>query len=148
MTATSLDVPTPAPTKQPVRMERTFSRTREAVPRTRRFVREAITDHVPDGRADDILVCTSELATNALQHTPPGRMFRVCVTLTRGTLRLEVHDAGDGMPQVREAVEDDDRGRGLLLVATLADNWGTSRRDGPGKIVWAAFRLADAGPSA
>ncbi|WP_312866184.1 ATP-binding protein [Streptomyces boluensis] len=129
-------------------IERTFRRSRKAVPQTRRFVREAITDHVPDDRADDILVCTSELATNALQHTPPGRVLRVCVTITRGTLRLEMHDASDSTPQVREAAEDDARGRGLLLVATLADDWGTSLRDGPGKIVWAVFRLAAASRNA
>ncbi|MDI3422946.1 ATP-binding protein [Streptomyces luteolus] len=145
MTTTTLAKPVRARTTPTVHTERTFSRTRRAVPQSRRFVREAITDCVPDDRAQDILVCTSELATNALQHTPLGRMFRLCVTVTPDALRLEVHDASDRTPQVREATEDEDRGRGLLLVATLADDWGTSWRDGPGKIVWAAFRLAAVG---
>ncbi|MDI3422880.1 ATP-binding protein [Streptomyces luteolus] len=144
----TITLATPAPTLAlkalPMRVERTFRRTRRAVPRTRRFVGEAISGLVPDDRADDILLCTSELATNALQHTPPGRMFRVSLTLASDALRIEVHDAGDGLPQLREATKDDDRGRGLLLVAALADDWGTSRRDGPGKSVWAAFQIADA----
>ncbi|MFM9368124.1 ATP-binding protein [Streptomyces sp. Da 82-17] len=124
-----------------------FRRSREAVSRARRFVREATLDLVPGERVEEILVCVSELATNALQHTPPGRMFRVGLTLTPDVLHLEVHDAGGGTPQVREASEDDDRGRGLLLVAMLADDWGTTRRDGPGKIVWADFRLSVASPN-
>ncbi|MDI3407905.1 ATP-binding protein [Streptomyces cavernicola] len=122
-----------------------FRRSRRAVPQARRFVRAVIAGRVPDDRLDDILLCTSELATNALQHTPAGRMFSVRVVAAGGALRVELHDAGDGTPQVREVAEDDDRGRGLLLVAVLADDWGISRRDGPGKSVWAAFRLAAAG---
>ncbi|NBE54636.1 ATP-binding protein [Streptomyces boluensis] len=121
-----------------------FTRNREAVGRARRFVRETITGHVPTDRADDIIVCASELATNALRHTPPGRQFRVCVTVTADSLRLEVHDAGEGKPELREAAAHDDSGRGLFLVATLADGWGTSPRDGLGKLVWAEFTLAEA----
>ncbi|MDI3386483.1 putative ATP-grasp-modified RiPP [Streptomyces sp. B-S-A8] len=121
-----------------------FSRTRAAVGRARQFVGNAIADHVPDERAEDILLCASELATNALQHTPPGRMFRVCLTLASDALRLEVHDAGNGTPHVREAGEGDGGGRGLLLVSALADEWGTARRAGPGKCVWATFPFPSA----
>ncbi|MDQ8707275.1 ATP-binding protein [Streptomyces sp. LHD-70] len=141
---TSLATPAPIRTELTLRVERVFRRSRRAVPQARGFVRETVAGRVPDHRSMDILVCTSELATNALQHTSAGRMFSVRVVITRDTLRIEVHDTGDGQPQLREATEDDDRGRGLLLVAALADDWGTSRRDGPGKSVWAAFQIAEA----
>lgn len=34
-----------------------------------------------------------------------------------------------------------EHGRGLLLVAALADKWGVRERD-PGKVVWCEFRVA------
>ena len=130
-----------------VHAEQVFRRSRSAVPRSRRFVRAVIADHASGHRLQDILLCASELATNALHHTPPGRLFRVCVVLAAGLLRIEVHDTGDGAPRVCEAAPEGEGGRGLLLVAALADDWGTARRDGPGKSVWAAFRLPAVGAS-
>ncbi|WP_408909723.1 ATP-binding protein [Streptomyces luteolus] len=112
--------------------------------RARRFVREAIAGRLPADRTVDVAVCVSELATNALRHTPPGRQFRVRLAVSVDKLRLEVHDAGEGKPQLREPAEDDDHGPGLLLVAALADDWGTAPRDGAGKLVWAEFKLAAA----
>ncbi|NBE54451.1 ATP-binding protein [Streptomyces boluensis] len=123
-------------------VQRQFARRRASVGPVRHFVRQATSGHLPADRVDDVIVCASELATNALQHTPSGRDFRVCLGFEDGVLRLEVHDAGDGSPRVREAAVEDDHGRGLFLVAALADTWGTSHRDGPGKIVWAVFRSA------
>jgi anti-sigma regulatory factor (Ser/Thr protein kinase) len=41
---------------------------------------------------------------------------------------------------------DSESGRGLLLVAALADDWGvTDRREGPGKTVWAVVGAASSG---
>lgn len=58
-------------------------------------------------------------------------------------LRVELHDSGDG--EVRPAGglpgADDEGGRGLLLVAALADAWGVGERN-PGKIVWCEFDLS------
>lgn len=123
--------------------ERQFTRHPSSVGRARRFVLDTLADLVQAERADDIRVCVSELATNAIEHgTPAGREFLVRVTVTRGTLRVEVHDAGGGRPEVREATAHDDDGRGLFLVAGFADDWGVSTRNGPGKVVWAEFQLA------
>ncbi|MET7622153.1 ATP-binding protein [Streptomyces sp. NPDC005408] len=86
--------------------------------------------------------CASELATNALVHgVPPGRGYRLKLWLYGdggGLLRVEVHDSGGGQPSVREP--DGESGRGLLLVAALADKWGVGERD-PGKIVWCEFAV-------
>ncbi|MFE0762635.1 ATP-binding protein [Streptomyces smyrnaeus] len=125
--------------------ERQLARHPSSVGQARTFVRDAIVDHVQGDRADDILVCVSELATNALEHgTPPGRDFRVSVSITHDVLRIEVHDTGDGRPEQRTATEDDDAGRGLFLVASFADDWGVSPRIGLGKVVWAEFKLVPA----
>ncbi|MBR7676599.1 ATP-binding protein [Streptomyces daliensis] len=132
----------------PLKHKRQFPRKPSSVGQARRFVRAAIVGEVRTDRADDILVCVSELATNAIKHgSPAGRDFRVRVAVEGDTLRVEVHDAGDGRPELRKATEYDDDGRGLFLVASFADDWGVSRRTGPGKVVWAEFMLTK-GPAA
>ncbi|WP_328397965.1 ATP-binding protein [Streptomyces sp. NBC_00390] len=124
--------------QQPLLRERLYRRERRSVPAAREFVRATAVDWGVDARLDDLLLCTSELATNALVHgVPPGRGYRVRMWLHGdGTLRLEVHDSGDGRPAVREP--DEESGRGLLLVTALADKWGVGGR-APGKVVWCEF---------
>ncbi|MFB8114441.1 ATP-binding protein [Streptomyces sp. NPDC055962] len=116
-----------------------YRRERRSVPLVRQFVREALLDWACEADLDDVLLCVSELATNALVHgVPPGRVFRVRLTCG-SVLRIEVHDSGDG--HVREPVDPgplDEHGRGLALVGALADAWGVGKRD-PGKIVWCEF---------
>ncbi|MBD0710595.1 MULTISPECIES: ATP-binding protein [unclassified Streptomyces] len=115
-----------------------YPRERRTVPLARDFARKALIDWGLDACADDVLLCVSELATNALRHgVPPGRGYRLCLSLDRpGPLRVEVHDSGDGTPERREPA--DESGRGLLLVDALADRWGVGPRS-PGKIVWCEF---------
>ncbi|MER7400491.1 ATP-binding protein [Streptomyces sp. NPDC000151] len=52
-------------------------------------------------------------------------------------VRIEVHDASCGQPRPLTPDSHAPGGRGLLLVATLAERWGVSARLGPGKAVWA-----------
>lgn len=83
----------------------------------------------------------SELVTNALRHgTPPGREIVVTVRRGEGLLRLEVEDAGDALPRPRTPDPTDECGRGLGLVAALADDWGVAPRQGPGKRVWVTLK--------
>ncbi|MFD4633037.1 ATP-binding protein [Streptomyces sp. NPDC058284] len=123
--------------------ERFYRRERRSVPAARAFTAAALADWGIRGeRADDITLCVSELTTNALLHgVPPGRGFRLSLRLDRGgdVLRVEVHDSGGGRPELdlREG-GDAESGRGLLLVAALADRWGVVARQ-PGKVVWCEF---------
>ncbi|MFF4247776.1 ATP-binding protein [Streptomyces sp. NPDC001822] len=125
---------------QPVPFREAFyRRERRSVPLARQFVREALADWACGVDADDVLLCVSELATNALVHgVPPGRGFRVQLTW-KDALRIEVHDSGGG--EVREEPGPGpyaEYGRGLLLVGALADAWGVGERS-PGKTVWCEF---------
>ncbi|MER6983647.1 ATP-binding protein [Streptomyces carpinensis] len=123
----------------PCMRERFLRRERRSVPAARRFTKEALADWGLGGgeRGEDVLLCVSELATNALLHgVPPGRGFRLFLRYDGDVLRVEVHDSGPGVPRVAEKA--DEGGRGLLLVAALADKWGVGERD-PGKAVWAEF---------
>jgi anti-sigma regulatory factor (Ser/Thr protein kinase) len=101
-----------------------------------------LTDWAAAERGDDVLLCVSELATNALLHgVPAGRGFLLRLVLhAEGALRVEVHDSGPGEVGCPDPTPDADaeHGRGLLLVASLADKWGVGERN-PGKIVWCEF---------
>lgn len=87
--------------------------------------------------ADDAELCVSELATNAYQHAAPGQPspFVVIMRRTHDRLRCEVHDHSTRMPQFRDADALDETGRGLSLVAALADDHGAYETP-HGKAVW------------
>ncbi|WP_225097785.1 SpoIIE family protein phosphatase/ATP-binding protein [Streptomyces sp. CoH27] len=75
----------------------------------------------------------SELVTNAIRY---GR-GPIGVRLLRDrTLICEVSDASTTSPHLRYAASTDEGGRGLFLVAQLADRWGT-RYTPQGKVIWA-----------
>ncbi|MFC7881156.1 ATP-binding protein [Streptomyces sp. NPDC057376] len=125
--------------RPPSPRERFYRRERRSVPAARAFAREALAAWGVRERADDVVLCVSELATNALVHgVPPGRGFLLrLLPWGAGGVRVEVHDSGDGVPAVPQADvrEPGEGGRGLLLVSELADKWGVGERD-PGKVVW------------
>ncbi|MFI6010542.1 SpoIIE family protein phosphatase [Streptomyces sp. NPDC051243] len=76
----------------------------------------------------------SELVTNALRY---GREpVRLRLIHEGRTLICEVFDSSSTAPHLRRARIYDEGGRGLLLVAQLAQRWGT-RHEATGKTVWA-----------
>ncbi|MFD7687359.1 ATP-binding protein [Streptomyces sp. NPDC059781] len=132
--------------QNPAPRERFFRRERRSVPGARVFARRVLEDWNVCGRTDDVLLCVSELATNALLHgVPPGRGFLLRLLPYADGVRVEVHDSGGGVPAVPRD-EPDESGRGLLLVAGLADTWGVGER-GPGKVVWCEFATGPAAPT-
>ncbi|MFJ9213454.1 ATP-binding protein [Streptomyces sp. NPDC102264] len=131
-----------ATTRHFVLRERFFRRDRRSVPAARKFTHQALVDwDLTEGfSADDVLLCVSELATNALLHgVPPGRGFRLYLQYTGDVLRIEVHDSGPGVPRIVDSA-DGEGGRGLLLVAAFTDRWGVGERS-PGKVVWCEFEV-------
>lgn len=48
---------------------------------------------------------------------------------------VSVWDGSDEMPVHRDAEPDQEGGRGLMLVASLGQDWGAYRVEG-GKVVW------------
>lgn len=74
-----------------------------------------------------MVLLTSELATNAVQHSASGQGGRLAVVISHapGRVRVTVCDNGSAShPTV--AVTDGlaTSGRGLILVDCLADRWG------------------------
>ena len=97
-----------------------------------------------DGTGVDVdaaLLCTSELVTNAVLHGRPPVVLEVVVSSS--SVRVEVHD-GDLSPVVRRRPVDRESssGRGLELVAALAERWGSEATPG-GKVTW--FELPGTG---
>lgn len=105
----------------------------------RRRVRRQLAEwHAPLDTCENAQLVISELVTNALRHTASqsiGCELRVVGPL----LRIAVTGDGTGPPLEPEtAGEEDESGRGLLLVCTLAEVWGVRPRDaGLGHVVWA-----------
>ncbi|MEO3867684.1 ATP-binding protein [Nonomuraea sp. B12E4] len=82
---------------------------------------------------DDVVLLTSELATNAILHTRSGSdgSFTVAVTSSDTLVRVHVSDAGsDGPPCVCRTEAQATGGRGLPLVEALSHRWGFVREDG------------------
>lgn len=117
-----------------------YPRERRSVPLAREFAQKAMVEWRAAAHLHEVLLCVSELATNALQHgVPPGRGFLLQLTLAEsGLLRVELHDTGGGAVESPAQCADSESGRGLLLVSVLADKWGVGPRY-PGKIVWCEF---------
>ncbi|MFJ6789137.1 ATP-binding protein [Streptomyces angustmyceticus] len=125
--------------------EKLFSHQPVSVRHARSFVAAALTGWEADGRLDDVNVCVSELATNAIRHgSRVGRGFLVRVASHDERLRVEVRDGGSSegkAPHVTEPTDDVPDGRGLFLVAAFADDWGVNRHEGSGHTVWAEFKV-------
>jgi anti-sigma regulatory factor (Ser/Thr protein kinase) len=107
------------------------------VPSARRFVRGILAG---SARADDLELITAELVSNAIRHTPSGEAggeFTLTVRTEPGWARLEVSDVGTGQwSPPRDGSDDDEYGRGLAIVAALADKLGHDVRPA-GQTVWA-----------
>ncbi|NSL43070.1 ATP-binding protein [Streptomyces sp. 8P21H-1] len=103
---------------------------------------------------EEVVLVLGELTANAVRHGHvPGRDFHLLLRVgaPARTVRVEVTDTrGDRTPPDPRALSvpgtEDTGGRGLLLVAALADRWGWHpRRGGPGKTVWAECVSAASG---
>ncbi|MEU4096473.1 SpoIIE family protein phosphatase [Streptomyces sp. NPDC026673] len=75
----------------------------------------------------------SELVTNAIRYGKPPIRLRLIHNTT--ALIIEVTDTSNTTPHLRRARTYDEGGRGLLLVAQLAQQWGT-RHHPRGKTIW------------
>lgn len=124
--------------------QRRFTRRRTSVGASRDFVAGILAEWQLHTLIEDIRLCVSELATNALLHgVPPGREFSVVLHRADDLVRLEVRDSGPGQPRVEQAADDACSGRGLHLARELADDFGVDDHV-VGKTVWLTFRTTPA----
>ncbi|MEU8523451.1 SpoIIE family protein phosphatase [Streptomyces sp. NBC_01216] len=112
----------------------------EAAPRARAFASGVLASwRFPVELCDLGVLATSELVANSLQHgTPP---MRLRLRRTDRRLIIEVTDGDDHLPRRRRAETEDEAGRGISIIATIASSWGSRRTPGGGKAVWCEFAL-------
>lgn len=103
----------------------------------RRFAVEACRAAGMAPLCDTLALLVSEVTTNALVHGT-GQV-QVQVSTAGQVLRVEVYDDSPRMPEPRAAGVLEEGGRGLSLLASLAQDWGVYRQDA-GKVVWFELR--------
>lgn len=92
---------------------------------------------------DDLAIITSELMTNAVEaatETIDTYPVLLRLFLVRGWLIVETWDYSKDVPEVRHPDVDEESGRGLLIVAALADSCGYDVTPDGRKSVWAKIR--------
>jgi anti-sigma regulatory factor (Ser/Thr protein kinase) len=97
--------------------------------------------------ADTAELVASELVTNAVQASQrlTARadlaivpVIRISLVSDQTSIVIRVWDGNDEMPVRHDADPDEIRGRGLMIVDSLAKDWGAYREAG-GKVVWAVI---------
>ena len=123
-------------------MEETFTLELPRDAATPRVARRAMAAAFGDqARCGELLLCVSEVVTNAVLHARSAAT--ITVRRTADLLTVEVRD-DDPTPPVRQPHSTTaSTGRGLRILVVLALRWGT-RPTGGGKVVWFDFDLAEA----
>jgi anti-sigma regulatory factor (Ser/Thr protein kinase) len=116
----------------------------EQVSGTRAFITRTL-DRLPAVDRDAATLLTSELVTNAIQHTdsgaPGGTVTVVVIEVPGGVLVEVVDDGSPGTPVVKGDLYAAE-GHGLFLVQQLAAQWGYLREES-GTTVWFHLAMAD-----
>src|SRR5688500_10290190 len=89
---------------------------------------EKLGSSVDAGVMCDAQLLVSEVVTNSIKHSGSEDPIRLRIWARRSGLKVEVADGGFGFETGPLPAHDDrEGGRGLLILETLADRWGTSR---------------------
>ncbi|SEO55299.1 ATP-binding protein [Actinacidiphila rubida] len=93
---------------------------------------------MPEELTADAGLILNELVSNAAEHATRGVSIRVTISrVSASRMRLAVIDMDPHhLPALRAAGPEDENGRGLRMVAGLADRWDVDRLSW-GKRVWA-----------
>ena len=122
----------------------TFDPQAGAVRSARRFVQDQLVSAGLEHLADDAGLLTSELASNVVLHA--RTRFDVVVHQDAGGARVEVSDRSSVLPVFTAPSATAMSGRGLILVQTLAADWGSEALPDGGKLVW--FEIVEAAATA
>ena len=115
----------------PTVCEQIFEPRPSEIGEAREFVHQALVDELPN--TQDIVLMTSELATNVVQHAQTPFVIRVIVE--DFAVRVEVGDGDSEVPVIDEKGTDATGGGGLQVVNELATSWGVETHK-YGKRVW------------
>jgi len=99
----------------------------------RRFLEELLDRWNCDAQVEVVKLAVTELVTNAVTHAESDA--NISVRLTPAHIRVEVADHGAALPQRRDVPLDAESGRGLAILDSMVERWGTEVHAG-GKTVW------------
>lgn len=127
-----------------VRQRESFPTDRRAAATVRGWLTTWMARHRLKARlpVDEVVLVVVELFTNAVRVNDPSQLIPITVTLDRQRLTIEVSDTNPTIPacDTSAAGVEDESGRGLAIVAALADEHGyTAHADRSGKTAWATF---------
>ncbi|WP_203995081.1 ATP-binding protein [Sphaerisporangium rufum] len=95
--------------------------------------------------AEDAVLVVGELLANAVSYGEPP--IRLSLWAAPDRFCIRVTDHGPDQPRRLALGLDAVHGRGLSIVAALVHEHGVTRpADGPGKTVWACWRLTTRNP--
>lgn len=106
----------------------------------RRWAATALADADDDQLHAVLMVCT-ELVSNAYEHAQTPYVLRMWRGHESRRVRIEVEDASPEPPVLGRSRLGDHRGRGLIIVDKLAEEWGVRPLE-RGKVVWALISCA------
>jgi hypothetical protein len=111
-----------------------------AVPCARLHVRQMLWEWGVAASGESTELVVSELVTNAVQASREiGAAVRMWLVCDGKQVVVFVWDASPQPPSRADPSEDDESGRGLLLVEAVSERWGHFGFDGGGKVVWAVI---------
>lgn len=120
----------------PQQYEKIYPSCRESVRAARQDVALVLRTWGLSHLEDDVVLVTSELVTNAVEHTGTREIEASITRAGTRQVRLEVTDRSAKSPSLDTSSEDDECGRGMAIVEALSLTWGWERTFG-GKRVWA-----------
>jgi hypothetical protein len=143
---TSSPQPRPNPPRPAARPQRAFLELDEGLtsPRcARAWTRQVLHEWQLASLTDDAETIVAELVANAV-HASAGLdqpAIRLALAFNRRELTVLVSDSNPDLPRPQQPAEDDESGRGLLMVQTLCGRygWHPFEGDAPGKVVWATL---------
>jgi anti-sigma regulatory factor (Ser/Thr protein kinase) len=107
----------------PAQLSLDVPRDRTGFRMARAVIQQYLTGDVTQDELSDVRLIMSELVTNAVVHGEGS--ITLGLTVEGELIRGEVVDDGGGFErEIRERGSDEIGGRGLLLVASLAQRWG------------------------
>jgi serine/threonine-protein kinase RsbW len=134
---------TAAPLTAARSLRRTFRGEPGQVPLVRDFVSRYLDGrHCSAETVQDILVCATELAANAVLHSRsglPGGHFSVEIACTAQSVHVKVEDSGGPWSEHGNDDIDAECGRGLSVVAALSADMGITG-DTAGRMAWFCCR--------
>ena len=87
-----------------------------------------------DGFGEVTELLATELVTNVVQHVREPMSVRVFKLPS--SIRVEVDDPSPQVPSLYRADATDEGHRGMFIVESLANRWGTTTHPDNGKTVW------------